>query len=197
VYTVEQLVKVGSLVEKDLNSKKDYWARVNQLKVNNEGKKGASLRRDQQSRPQSTPIQHVSLIQTTTPPLLKVAIDVSNYHVEAIVDTGSTYSLMQKRLWEAIKKPEEGLLQSLNRTFMVADGKAHVSEGRTPVAYEWHGMVWTIDTYVMPNEHLVFPLVLGLDFLRQTGVQLNVAAMSYELKVKGQVRVYPFLQQPQ
>ncbi len=26
VHTVEQLVKVGSLVERDLNSKKDYWA---------------------------------------------------------------------------------------------------------------------------------------------------------------------------
>lgn len=65
---------------------------------------------------------------------------------------------------------------------MVADGKAHVSEGRTPVVYEWHGMVWTIDTYVMSNEHLAFPLVLGLDFLRQTGVQLNVAAMSSRSK---------------
>lgn len=70
---------------------------------------------------------------------------------------------------------------------MVADGKAHVSEGRTPVVYEWHGMVWTLDTYVMSNEHLAFPLEM-----RQTGVQLNVAEISYELKVKWQVRVYPF-----
>lgn len=91
VHTVEQLVKVGSLVERDLNSKKDYWARVNQLKVSNEGKKSASIRRDQ-SKPQSASVQHVSLIQTTIPSLLKVTIDVRNYHVEAIVDTGSTYS---------------------------------------------------------------------------------------------------------
>ncbi|RXN23822.1 Transposon Ty3-I Gag-Pol [Labeo rohita] len=197
VHAVEQLVKVGSLVERDLNSKRDYWARVNQLKGTNEGKKSASSRRDQLPKPSGTSVQHVSLIQTTTPPLLKVVIDVRDFHVEAVVDTGSTYSLMQKQLWEAVKKPEERLLQGSSRSFMVADGKAHVSEGRIPMEYDWHGMVWTIDTYIMSNEHLAFPLILGLDFLRQTRVLLNVAAMSYELMVKGQVRVYPFLQQPQ
>ncbi len=61
---------------------------------------------------------------------------------------------------------------------MVADGKAHESEGRTSVDYDLHGMVWSIDTYIMSYEHLAFPLILGLDFLRQTRVQLNVAAMS-------------------
>lgn len=87
MHTVEQLVKVGSLVERDLNSKKDYWARVNQIEVTNEGKKSASFRRDQQSKSHpSTSVQHVSIIQTTTPPLLKVAVDVRNYHVEAIVN---------------------------------------------------------------------------------------------------------------
>ncbi|KAL1251055.1 hypothetical protein QQF64_018851 [Cirrhinus molitorella] len=101
------------------------------------------------------------------------------------------------QLWETVKKPDEQLLQGSSRTFMVADGKAHVSEGRIPVDYEWHGMVWPIDTYIMSDEHLAFPLILGLDFLRQTGVQLNIATMSYELKVNGQGRVYPFLQQPQ
>ncbi len=88
VHTVEQLVKVGSLVERDLNSKKDYWARVNQLKGTNEGEKSASSRRDQLPKSPSTSVQHISLIQTTTPPLLKVAIGVGSYHVEAIVDTG-------------------------------------------------------------------------------------------------------------
>lgn len=80
---------------------------------------------------------------------------------------------------------------------MVADGTAHESEGKVPITFEWHGERWTINTYIMANKSLAFPLVLGLDFLGRTGVQLNVAAMNYELKVKGQVRVYPFLQQPE
>lgn len=33
VYTVKQLVKVGSMVERDLGSKKNDWAKVNQLKA--------------------------------------------------------------------------------------------------------------------------------------------------------------------
>ncbi len=99
MHTVEQLVKVGSLVERDLNSKKDYWARVNQLKGTNEGKKSALSRRDQLPKSPSTSVQHISLIQTTTPPLLKVAVGVGSYHVEAVVDTGSTYSLMQNQVF--------------------------------------------------------------------------------------------------
>lgn len=43
VQTVEQLVKVGSLVEKDLNSKRDYWARVNRLKASSDGKRTSRL----------------------------------------------------------------------------------------------------------------------------------------------------------
>ncbi len=54
VHTVEQLVKVGSLVERDLNSNKDYWARVNHLKGTNEGKKSASSWRDQLPKSPST-----------------------------------------------------------------------------------------------------------------------------------------------
>lgn len=80
---------------------------------------------------------------------------------------------------------------------MVADGTAHESEGKVPITLEWHGERWTINLYIMPSKSLAFPLVLGLDFLSQTGVQLDVAAMTYGLKVKGQDKVYPFLQYPE
>lgn len=48
----------------------------------------------------------------------------------------------------------------------------------------------------MSEEQLAFPLILGLDFLTQTGVQLNVAEGRYELTIKDHLKIFPFLQQP-
>lgn len=39
VHTVDQLEKVGSIVERDWAAKKDYWARVNNQAVNEKAKK--------------------------------------------------------------------------------------------------------------------------------------------------------------
>lgn len=171
VHTVEQLVKVGSLVERDLNSKRDYWAKINQMKVNEKGKKNPTAHHVNVSKPLSGPSQHLVLVQATTPPLLRAVLGIRGKQVEAILDTGSTFTLMQRQLWEVMAKPGEQLRKHFNRTFILADGKAQTSEGRVHITYEWHGMMWTVDTYVMADQQLAFPLILGLDFLSQTGVR--------------------------
>lgn len=79
---------------------------------------------------------------------------------------------------------------------MLADGKAQTSEGRVHITYEWHGTMWTVDTYVMADQQLAFPVILGLDFLSQTGVRLPVGEHSYELCINGRNTVFPFLCQP-
>lgn len=195
VHTVEQLVKVGSLVERDFNSKRDYWAKVNQIKSNEKGKKNPTARHVNTSKPLSGPTQHLALVQSTTPPLLRVVLGVCGKQVEAILDTGSTFTLMQYQLWEALAGPGEPM-RHFNRTFVLADGKTQTSEGRVPITYEWHGMMWTVDTYVMANKQLAFPLILGLDFLGQTGVRLHVGEQNYELCINGRRAVFPFLCQP-
>lgn len=196
VHTVEQLVKVGSMVERDLNSKRDYWAKVNQIKASEKGKKNPTVRHVNVPKPATGQSQHLALVHSTTPPLLRVAISIQGRQVEAILDTGSTFTLMQRKLWEALAKPGEQIQKHSNRTFMLADGKAQKSEGRVPITYEWHGLVWTVDTYVMADEQLAFPLILGLDFLSQTGVRVHVAEYNYELCINGRARVFPFLSQP-
>lgn len=80
-----------------------------------------------------------------------------------------------------------------NRSFALADGQTHASEGKVPITFEWHGLMWTLDTYIMSDNQLAFPLILGLDFLGRTGVQLNVGERSYGLKIKGFWSVFPFL----
>lgn len=106
------------------------------------------------------------------------------------------FTLMQRRVWEALAKPGEQMKQHLISNFVLADGKVQTSEGRIPVTYEWHGMFWTVDTYVMSDQKLSFPLILGLDFLSQTGVRLQVGEHSYELCINGRMSLFPFLCQP-
>lgn len=83
---------------------------------------------------------------------IRVVLGIHGKQVETILVTGSTFTLRQ--LWEGLAKPGEQMKEHFNRTFLLADGKVQTSEGRVPITYEWHGMVWTVDTY-------------GLDFLSQ------------------------------
>ncbi|KAI4881414.1 hypothetical protein NFI96_007028 [Prochilodus magdalenae] len=149
VHTVKQLVKVGSMVERDLNAKKDYWARVNQLKAQDKGRKKTS-------RPKEANPTHLALVQSVSPPLLKITIAVRGFLVEAVLDTGCTYTLMQKQIWDAMDRPGEPLTKKLNRSFILADGKIHTPEGKVQLSYEWHGLFVTADTYIMTNTQLYF-----------------------------------------
>lgn len=72
-------------------------------------------------------------------------------------------------------KPGEQMQTHSNRSFALADGQTQASEGKVPITFEWHGLMWTLDSYFMSDCQLVFPLILGLDFLGQTGVHLNVS----------------------
>ena len=45
----------------------------------------------------------------------------------------------------------------------------------------------------MDDRHLTFPLILGLNFMVGTGVQINVAEREYGLKVKGRWTYFTFL----
>jgi len=52
----------------------------------------------------------------------------------------------------------------LRRTFVMADGKMHQSKGQVVLKYNWHQERGKVVVYIMEDSHLVFPVVLGLDF---------------------------------
>lgn len=102
VHTVEQLVKVGSMVERDLNSKRDYWAKVNQLKVGEKGKKNSDRSPDQHlqnfvranSTSSSSPIYHTSIASSNFENSRQASGRYSRYwhhvHLNAETSLGST-----------------------------------------------------------------------------------------------------------
>uniref|UniRef100_A0AAV2ITY3 Retrotransposon gag domain-containing protein n=1 Tax=Knipowitschia caucasica TaxID=637954 RepID=A0AAV2ITY3_KNICA len=85
VTTVEQLVKVGSLIEKDWSNTKDYWSRVQQSHGPNRSSGGDAT------------------TALGEPSLLVVPVYLRGSKGDAVLDSGCTYSLMSHSLWKAIQ----------------------------------------------------------------------------------------------
>lgn len=98
VNSVEQLVKVGSMVEKDHMGAKDYWQKVGtQSSKEKTNKKSAE-------RTFNKNLAGVTIAQPhPVSSLLVVSVRVNGKEVKAVLDTGSTYTLMQENLWKQLK----------------------------------------------------------------------------------------------
>ncbi|KAL6479926.1 hypothetical protein MHYP_G00109590 [Metynnis hypsauchen] len=195
VHTVEQLVKVGSMVERDWSAKKDYWARVNSQASSDKIKKKQNSKSSSNVNPEyrGQHSHHVALAKAESPHLLVVPIETRGIQGEAMLDTGCTYTLMQSSLWQKMARDGETLSTGDPLTFVLADGKSHQAKGKTQLVYTWHGAVWTLVTYIMADSNLAFPLILGLDFLTKAQVQLNLGGRTYGVLIHGKRSFFPFL----
>ncbi|XP_051980590.1 uncharacterized protein LOC127641718 [Xyrauchen texanus] len=188
VKSVEQLVKVGSMVEKDWMGSKDYWQKVGNL--NGKDK----VNKKPPERNASKGLAGLSMAQPhPMTSLLVVPITIKGQEVKAVLDTGSTYTLIQESLWRQLggeTKPDPpGPLQR----FIMADGKMHQAINKKTVCYEWHDKVCRLDTYIMKDAHLAFPLIAGLDFLRAAEAIVDVGQWRYGLKIGKGYIYHPFL----
>ncbi|KAL6477524.1 hypothetical protein MHYP_G00133590 [Metynnis hypsauchen] len=136
VSTVDQLVKTGSMIEKDWASSKGYWSRVQNIW----GAKG-----------------------------------------DAVLDTGSTYTLMQESLWGLIARKDEDLLRCGNQAFIMADGQESKALGKFPLVLKFHDVSHKLDVYVLKDDSLYMPVFLGLDFLINSQMSLQPHLGKYTL----------------
>ncbi|KAL0146720.1 hypothetical protein M9458_058060, partial [Cirrhinus mrigala] len=132
VNTVEQLVKVGSLVEKDCMGAKDYWQKVGTQGSRDKTKKSAD-------RTNNKNLAGVTLAQPhPLTSLLIVPVKVNGQEVKAVLDTGSSYTLMQENLWKQLKKKSPSVITSTPQRFIMADGTIHQS--RDLQKLHWAGL---------------------------------------------------------
>ncbi|RXN06555.1 Transposon Ty3-G Gag-Pol poly [Labeo rohita] len=187
VNTVEQLVKVGSLVEKDCMGAKDYWQKVSTQGSKEKTKKSAE-------RTNTKNLAGVTLAQPhSVTSLLIVPVRVNGQEVKAVIDTGSSYTLMQENLWKQLKMETPLVIPSTPQRFIMADGTIYQSRDLQKLHYPWHDQECTLDTYILKNTHLAFPLIAGLDFLTATGAVLEVGQGWYGLRSSKGYTYYPFL----
>uniref|UniRef100_A0AAV2JWX9 Uncharacterized protein n=1 Tax=Knipowitschia caucasica TaxID=637954 RepID=A0AAV2JWX9_KNICA len=171
VHTVTDLVKVGSMVEKDCGSAKGYWQKVH-ASTEGTGKRALEKRGGNK----------FNAVVTQPPPpqmpraeLLLVPLTICNVQGVAVVDTGSTYTLMREGLWRNLHGTSRDLIPSEDQRFVMADGTAHVALGKQRFGLDWHGRKLSVEAHVMDDRHLAFPMIIGLDFLTDAGVILDLA----------------------
>ncbi|KAL0172920.1 hypothetical protein M9458_033231, partial [Cirrhinus mrigala] len=146
VNTVEQLVKVGSLVEKDCMGAKDYWQKVGTQGSKDKTKKSAD-------RTNNKNLAGVTLAQPhPLTSLLVVPVKVNGQEVKAVLDTGSSYTLMQENLCKQLTKESPSVITSTPQRFIMADGTIHQSRDLQKLQYLSHDQECLVDTYILVTQ---------------------------------------------
>ncbi|XP_077053567.1 uncharacterized protein LOC143704722 [Siphateles boraxobius] len=188
VLTVDQVVKVGSLIEKDWSNSKDYWSRVQQSHPSDRSSKRPSKKPEHgQGRGHSADLATVFGIPT----LLVVPITIRGSSGDAVLDSGCTYSLMRKTLWNNIKKTGESLSASEIPKFIMANGQESKAIGRTTLLLSLHDAHVTVSIHVLSDDQLCMPLLLGLDFMCASQIVLKPHLRKYVMSGGKEYRFLP------
>lgn len=116
--TIDDLVRLGTQIEKDWAESKKRW---NQGK-DEEQKKKASGGKGQPNRLMLMDPTFSSQCNN----VLQAPIILNHSYFNAVIDTGSTFSLMQQNVWQRLRKKDEQLTRSA-QTFMLANGQSENS----------------------------------------------------------------------
>uniref|UniRef100_A0AAV2MR68 Retrotransposon gag domain-containing protein n=2 Tax=Knipowitschia caucasica TaxID=637954 RepID=A0AAV2MR68_KNICA len=172
VTTVEQLVKVGSLIEKDWSNTKDYWSRVQQ----SHPPKRVGKKNDHGPNRSSGGDVATALGE---PSLLVMPVYLRGSKADAVLDSGCTYSLMSHSLWKAIKKDGEILASSEIPKFVMANGQENKALGKATLLFCLHDFHGMLGVHVLADDNLCMPLLLGLDFMSMCQVTLKPHCRRY------------------
>ncbi len=164
VKTVDDLVRLGTQIEKDWVENKKRW---------NQGKDEEQRKKSSDGRGQKS---HLMLFDPATNSqynnVLQTPVILNHTYFNAVIDTGSTFSLLQQQIWQRLRRNDEQLIQS-TQTFMLANGQNQRTQGKVIWECEIYGVKLAVTFYVMDDEDLAVPVILGLDFLKEAKVTID------------------------
>ncbi len=194
LHTVHELVKVGTQIERDICESKKYW---NQMNVDEQRKKNVMHQEVQRKNPPSSTrvVQTGEVNVQCNPRNLTIPLYIQDKQIAALIDTGSTLSLMQKSIWQQLCK-EEVLLSSGGQTFLLANGHHQAAVGKVIWISKVYGVPVQTEFYVMNDADLAVPVILGMDFLSNSGMVLDFLHAQYILTTQENIVItHPFSSQ--
>ncbi|RXN25827.1 gastrula zinc finger -like protein [Labeo rohita] len=82
---------------------------------------------------------------------------------------------LSEKVWQRLRQKDEQLTKSA-QTFMLANGQSQKTQGKVCWQCEIYGVKQEITFYVMEDENLAVPVILGVDFLKKAGVVIDFNA---------------------
>lgn len=110
-----------------------------------------------------------------------------------MLDTGSTFSLIRHELWKKIQRPKENLTPGGDQEFALANGVSKKALGKFHCVLSLQGDLWTHTLHVLADSDLAFPVILGLDFMQKTNMQIDFKNKLYGIRVQDRQAYHPFL----
>lgn len=92
---------------------------------------------------------------------LTIPLHIQDKQITALIDTGSTLSLMQKSIWQQLCK-DEVLLSSGGQTFLLANGHHQAAVGKVIWTRKVHVVPVRTEFYVTNDADLAVPVILGM-----------------------------------
>lgn len=123
--------------------------------------------------------------RVAVPQQLVVPIRINAWSGKAIVDTGASYTLIHESLMRHLKSPDQ-----LHPLYL-ANGEAEIPLGWLNTTIHLHDQSFTLPAAVLSSQALAYAVVLGLDFIFFSGLQLNVIDQRYSFKLDP-TKEYPF-----
>lgn len=111
-----------------------------------------------------------------------IPVTVGSWKGTAILDTGSSYTLINDSLWGKMRGQDERLQPWLQGPLYLADGTGRYPLGVSELQFNIHQHSANVPVVVLPTACLALPVVLGLDFVFLTGLQFDVSEHTYWFK---------------
>lgn len=106
---------------------------------------------------------------------------IGGWSGKAIVDTGASYTMIHESLWQKLS-PQESLQPWSFNPLYLANGEAEVPLGWLQLQIHIHNKIFTLTVAVLSPKALAYAVVLGLDFIFFSGLQINVIDKKYSFK---------------
>jgi hypothetical protein len=124
---------------------------------------------------QSIEKQHPTVTKTVNIPTI-----LRDRFFSAMVDTGSSLSLIQESAWKQLNHGEPSQ-PSKGQTFMLANGQRQTATGKVTWQCKMQGQKFALTLFILKDRDLTVPVILGMDFLLHSGIVLDFSKAQYSL----------------